>query len=187
MKDTLRQALTALRSGGLILYPTDTLWGIGCDATNEQAVARVLALKERDDAKGLIVLVDTETRIAGYVEEVPDMAYDLIALADRPLTVVFERAKNLAHNIIASDGSVGVRVVQHELCQRLVAQLGRPIVSTSANLSGSPAPRVLGEVDERIVRGVDFVVPERFHGPASDRPSGVVAIGSGGLVRVIRE
>lgn len=187
MKDTLRQALTALRSGGLILYPTDTLWGIGCDATNEQAVARVLALKERDDAKGLIVLVDTETRIAGYVEEVPDIAYDLIALADRPLTVVFERAKNLAHNIIASDGSVGVRVVQHELCQRLVAQLGRPIVSTSANLSGSPAPRVLGEVDERIVRGVDFVVPERFHGPASDRPSGVVAIGRGGLVRVIRE
>lgn len=187
MKDTIQQALEVLRGGGLILCPTDTLWGIGCDATNAQAVARVLELKQRDDAKGLIVLVDTEARIAGYVDEVPDIAYDLMVLSDRPLTVVFERAKNLPPNLVAADGSVGMRVVQHELCQRLVARLGRPMVSTSANVSGRPAPRTLAEVDERIVKGVDFVVPERFHRPVSDRPSGVVALGRGGLVRVIRE
>lgn len=187
MKEALNQTVEVLRRGGIILYPTDTVWGIGCDATNAEAVARVLALKERSEVKGLIVLVDSSARIDRYVDEVPDIAYDLIDLATSPLTVVFDRGKNLANNLLPADGSVAIRVVQHEFCQRVVAKLGRPLVSTSANVAGGVTPRVLAEVDERIVRGVDFVVPERFHCPVSDRPSGVVAVGRGGVVRVIRE
>ena len=183
----LNQTVEVLQRGGIILYPTDTVWGIGCDATNAEAVARVLELKQRSEAKGLIVLVDTSARIDRYVDDVPDIAYDLIDLATSPLTVVFDRGKNLASNLLPADGSVAIRVVQHEFCRRLVERLGRPLVSTSANVAGGATPRVLAEVDERIVRGVDMVVPEQFHCPMSSRPSGVVAVQRGGVVRVIRE
>ena len=183
----LTQTVEVLQCGGIILYPTDTVWGIGCDATNAEAVARVLELKQRSEAKGLIVLVDTSARIDRYVDDVPDIAYDLIDLATSPLTVVFDRGKNLASNLLPADGSVAIRVVQHEFCRRLVERLGRPLVSTSANVAGGATPRVLAEVDERIVRGVDMVVPEQFHCPVSSRPSGVVAVQRGGVVRVIRE
>ena len=183
----LTQTVEVLQRGGIILYPTDTVWGIGCDATNAEAVARVLELKQRSEAKGLIVLVDTSARIDRYVDDVPDIAYDLIDLATSPLTVVFDRGKNLASNLLPADGSVAIRVVQHEFCRRLVERLGRPLVSTSANVAGGATPRVLAEVDERIVRGVDMVVPEQFHCPVSSRPSGVVAVQRGGVVRVIRE
>lgn len=187
MKEVLNQTVEVLQRGGIILYPTDTVWGIGCDATNAEAVARVLELKQRSEAKGLIVLVDTSARIDRYVDDVPDIAYDLIDLATSPLTVVFDRGKNLASNLLPADGSVAIRVVQHEFCRRLVERLGRPLVSTSANVAGGATPRVLAEVDERIVRGVDMVVPEQFHCPVSSRPSGVVAVQRGGVVRVIRE
>ncbi len=187
MKEVLTQTVEVLQRGGIILYPTDTVWGIGCDATNAEAVARVLELKQRSEAKGLIVLVDTSARIDRYVDDVPDIAYDLIDLATSPLTVVFDRGKNLASNLLPADGSVAIRVVQHEFCRRLVERLGRPLVSTSANVAGGATPRVLAEVDERIVRGVDMVVPEQFHCPMSSRPSGVVAVQRGGVVRVIRE
>lgn len=187
MKEVLTQTVEVLQCGGIILYPTDTVWGIGCDATNAEAVARVLELKQRSEAKGLIVLVDTSARIDRYVDDVPDIAYDLIDLATSPLTVVFDRGKNLASNLLPADGSVAIRVVQHEFCRRLVERLGRPLVSTSANVAGGATPRVLAEVDERIVRGVDMVVPEQFHCPVSSRPSGVVAVQRGGVVRVIRE
>ena len=183
----LTQTVEVLQRGGIILYPTDTVWGIGCDATNAEAVARVLELKQRSEAKGLIVLVDTSARIDRYVDDVPDIAYDLIDLATSPLTVVFDRGKNLASNLLPADGSVAIRVVQHEFCRRLVERLGRPLVSTSANVAGGATPRVLAEVDGRIVRGVDMVVPEQFHCPVSSRPSGVVAVQRGGVVRVIRE
>ena len=183
----MTQTVEVLQRGGIILYPTDTVWGIGCDATNAEAVARVLELKQRSEAKGLIVLVDTSARIDRYVDDVPDIAYDLIDLATSPLTVVFDRGKNLASNLLPADGSVAIRVVQHEFCRRLVERLGRPLVSTSANVAGGATPRVLAEVDERIVRGVDMVVPEQFHCPMSSRPSGVVAVQRGGVVRVIRE
>lgn len=187
MKEVLTQTVEVLQRGGIILYPTDTVWGIGCDATNAEAVARVLELKQRSEVKGLIVLVDTSARIDRYVDDVPDIAYDLIDLATSPLTVVFDRGKNLASNLLPADGSVAIRVVQHEFCRRLVERLGRPLVSTSANVAGGATPRVLAEVDERIVRGVDMVVPEQFHCPMSSRPSGVVAVQRGGVVRVIRE
>lgn len=187
MKEVLTQTVEVLQRGGIILYPTDTVWGIGCDATNAEAVARVLELKQRSEAKGLIVLVDTSARIDRYVDDVPDIAYDLIDLATSPLTVVFDRGKNLASNLLPADGSVAIRVVQHEFCRRLVERLGRPLVSTSANVAGGATPRVLAEVDERIVRGVDMVVPEQFHCPVSSRPSSVVAVQRGGVVRVIRE
>src|SRR5690606_33402236 len=132
----IKQALEVLRAGGLILYPTDTLWGIGCDATNPAAVERVYQLKERDQSKSLIVLLDNENKLSGYVNEVPDVAYQLIEYTERPLTIVYSDAKNLAPNLIAKDGSIGIRIVNHPFCSPLLQRFRKPIVSTSANLSG---------------------------------------------------
>lgn len=187
MKATIDQAVTILRNGGLILYPTDTVWGIGCDATNAEAVSKIYNLKQRDDSKSMIILVDSLGRIPSYVSDVPDIAYDLIELSEKPLTIVFKNAKNLASNLIAADGSVGIRVVQHEFCQRLISRFGKPIVSTSANISGQPFAKSFDSIDEAIKNGVDFVVPPQFQSPVSNKPSSIIAVGSGGLVKVIRE
>lgn len=187
MKATIDQAVKTLRDGGLILYPTDTVWGIGCDATNVQAVSKIYALKQRNDSKSMIILVDALGRIPSYVANVPEIAYDLIELSEKPLTVVFQNAKNIASNLIAADGSIGIRVVQHEFCQRLIARLGKPIVSTSANISGQPFAKSFDDIDEAIINGVDFVVPPQFQNPVSQKPSGIIAVGSGGLIKVIRE
>lgn len=187
MQTTINQAAKVLNDGGIILYPTDTIWGIGCDATNPQAVARVYALKQRTDSKSMIVLIDSIGRIASYVADAPDIAYDLMELSDTPLTIVFEKAKNLAPNAVAPDGSIAIRVVQHDFCQRLIGKLRKPIISTSANISGKPFPKSFEEIDEAIKNGVDFVVPPQFHVPVSDKPSSIIAVGSGGLIKVIRE
>jgi len=184
---SLLRAAETLRSGGIILYPTDTVWGIGCDATNPAAVDKIFRLKQRDDSKSMIVLVDQPGRIPSYVDEVPEVAWDLVELADKPLTIIFQKAKNLAPNLIAPDGSIGIRVVRHDFCQKLILQFGKPIVSTSANISGRPFPKNFSEVDEVIKSGVDFIVPQTYDHPVSDKPSGIIALGDGGLVRIIRE
>src|SRR5690606_17007471 len=129
----LKEALDVLRAGGLILYPTDTIWGIGCDATQPAAVERVYQLKGRDQHKSLIVLLDTDSKLPAYVQEVPDVAYQLIEYTERPLTIVYSGAKNLADNLIAADGSIGIRIVQHPFCSPLLQRFRKPIVSTSAN------------------------------------------------------
>lgn len=187
MKATIDQAVKILREGGLILYPTDTIWGIGCDATDAQAVAKIIELKQRPDLKSLIVLVDTVGRIASYVTDVPDIAYDLVELTDKPLTIIYPEAKNLAKNVIATDGSIGIRVVQHDFCQHLIARFGKPIVSTSANISGEPFPKFFADIDARIKNGVDLIVPEQFDNPKSNSPSSIISLGKGGEVKVIRE
>src|SRR5690606_31299331 len=137
----IHNALDVLRTGGLILYPTDTIWGIGCDATNPAAVERVFQLKGRDQRKSLIVLLDNESKLPGYVQEVPEIAYQLIEYTERPLTIVYSGAKNVASNLIAEDGSIGIRIVEHPFCNALLQRFRKPIVSTSANISGQPAPK----------------------------------------------
>lgn len=155
----INQTLETLRSGGLILYPTDTIWGIGCDATNAAAVDRIFRLKEREQAKSLIILLDGDHKLASYVQEIPEVAYQLIEYTDRPLTIIYSGAKNLAPNLLAEDGSIGIRIVtQHPFCSRLLQRFRKPIVSTSANLSGLPAPANFSEIDPAIIAGVDHVV-----------------------------
>ncbi|WP_207424718.1 L-threonylcarbamoyladenylate synthase [Desertivirga brevis] len=158
LKDDITKALEILSAGGIILYPTDTIWGIGCDATNEAAVEQILKLKGREVCKGLIILLDSENKIGSYVREVPEIAYDLIEFAENPLTVIYSGAKNLPENVVHDDGSIGIRIVKHQFCQQLIQKFRKPIVSTSANISGHPSPKNFSEVSEEIRNGVDFIV-----------------------------
>ncbi|MGE0078959.1 MAG: L-threonylcarbamoyladenylate synthase [Bacteroidales bacterium] len=185
--EDIQKAVEVLRSGGIILYPTDTIWGIGCDATNPAAVDKIYKLKRRDDSKSMIVLVDVSGRIPSYVNDVPEIAWDLIELADKPLTVIFQKAKNLALNLVAHDGSVGIRVVNHDFCQRVIQRFGKPIVSTSANISGRPFSKDFSGIADEIKQGVDFIVPEIYFAPISDKPSSIISVGDGGVIKVIRE
>ncbi|RPH32332.1 MAG: threonylcarbamoyl-AMP synthase [Bacteroidales bacterium] len=187
MKDALNSAVNILRSGGIILYPTDTIWGIGCDATNPEAVDRIYKIKQREDSKSMLVLIDKVGRIPSYVSEMPDLAWDLVELADKPLTIIYPNAKGLAKNLIAPDGSVGIRVANHDFCSKLIGRFGKPIVSTSANISGKPYPKSFCDIEEEIKDKVDFIVPEEFDHPISDKPSGIIMLGVNGEIKVIRE
>ncbi|GGE08697.1 threonylcarbamoyl-AMP synthase [Sphingobacterium cellulitidis] len=157
-KEDLNQALETLKSGGLILYPTDTIWGIGCDATNPEAVEKIFALKGRDKGKSMIILLGNDNQLVSYVREVPEVAYELLEASEKPLTIIYSNAKNLAPNAIAEDGSIGIRVVKHPFCEQLLQRFRKPIVSTSANISGEPSARNFSEISEDIIQGVDYVV-----------------------------
>ena len=141
-----------MREGGVILYPTDTIWGIGCDATNEEAVRRVYEIKQRSDSKAMLVLVDSTAKVDFYVEDVPEIAWDLIDVTDKPLTIIYSGARNLAPNLLAEDGSVGIRVTDEEFSKRLCQQFRKAIVSTSANISGQPSPGNFSEISEEVSR-----------------------------------
>ena len=186
MKNELEKALEVVKAGGIILYPTDTIWGIGCDATNEDAVQKVMALKGRSASKSLIVLVDNDTKLASYVREIPDVAYDLIEYAENPLTIVYSNAKNLAPSVINEDGSVGIRVVKHTFCQQLIQRFRLPIVSTSANISGEPAPKNFSEVSQEIIDGVDYVVNLEQEVSEEKTPSTIMKLSPDGLFTFIR-
>jgi L-threonylcarbamoyladenylate synthase len=186
MKNEVEKALEVVKAGGIILYPTDTIWGIGCDATNEEAVQKVMALKGRSASKSLIVLVDNETKLASYVREIPDVAYDLIEYAENPLTIVYSNAKNLAKSVINEDGSVGIRVVKHNFCQQLIQRFRLPIVSTSANISGEPAPKNFSEVSQEIIDGVDYVVNLEQEVSEEKTPSTIMKLSPDGLFTFIR-
>ena len=147
-----------MNEGGVILYPTDTIWGIGCDATNEEAVRRVYQIKQRSDSKAMLVLVDSPVKVDFYVQDVPEVAWDLIEVADKPLTIIYSGARNLASNLIAEDGSVGIRVTNEEFSKRLCQQFRKAIVSTSANISGQPSPANYSEITEELKSMVDYVV-----------------------------
>lgn len=183
----ISKVVEILQAGGVILYPTDTIWGIGCDATNPTAVSAIYKLKQREDTKSMIILVDKPGRIPSYVSEMPDIAWDLIEQTITPLTIIYSGAKNLANNLIASDGTIGIRVVKHEFCQRVIERLRKPIVSTSANISGNPYPRSFGEIPGIIKEGVNFIVPEIYENSHSAKPSGVIMLGPKGEVKVLRE
>ena len=182
----IKNAVEVLRKGGVILYPTDTVWGIGCDATNEEAVARVYKIKQRDDSKALICLVDSDARLQRYVRQVPEVAWQLIDCIVKPTTLILDGAVNLAPNLIAEDGSIGIRITQeafsHELCYRFQ----KAIVSTSANISGEPAAQNYRDIDPRILEQVDYVCWSRRQEHKPHQPSSIIKLGMGGEVKVIR-
>lgn len=183
--DDLRHALETLKKGGIILYPTDTIWGIGCDATNEEAVARIYALKQRSDAKAMISLVGSEGQLQRTVSDIPEVAWELIDAAVRPITIIYDHPTGLAPNLLAEDGSAGVRITSEPFSQALCARLGRPIVSTSANISGKPSAVTFSEIPKEIIEGVDYVVRFRRNAPASSA-SNIIKLGDAGRVKVIR-
>src|ERR1700730_15378586 len=154
----IEECLKVLQDGGIILYPTDTIWGIGCDATNTEAIKKIYHLKQRDEAKSMIILLDTENKLESYISEVNPLAYDLIEYAENPLTLVMPGAKNISPVLISSDGSIGVRISKHPFCQQLIQRLRKPLVSTSANISGTPSPQYFLQIDPEIIDGVDYVV-----------------------------
>lgn len=176
-----------MQKGGVILYPTDTVWGIGCDATNEEAVRRVFEIKRRADSKAMLVLVDSPVKVDFYVDEVPEVAWDLIEMTTKPLTIIYDGARNLAHNLIAEDGSVGIRVTNEEFSKQLCFRFRKAIVSTSANISGHPAPSVFSEISDEIKKAVDYVVDYRREETGHPKPSGIIKLGKGGQIKIIRE
>lgn len=184
--DDLKKALEVLRQGGVILYPTDTVWGIGCDATNPEAVKRIYAIKQREDAKSMLVLIENPNMLNSYVREVPEIAWQLIEVTDKPLTIIYPGAKNLAPNLIATDGSVGIRVTSELFSEHLVQRFRRPIVSTSANLSGKPTPQNFDEIGEEIKSAVDYVVEYRQEERSKNAPSSIIKLGVGGEIQIIR-
>lgn len=187
MREEINKALEVLKNGGVILYPTDTVWGLGCDATNEVAVAKVNEIKGRGADKSLIILLDTDNKLQSYVNEIPEVAYQLIEYAEKPMTIVFSGAKNLAKNVINSDGSVGIRIVKHDFCQQLLQRFRKPIVSTSANISGQPTPQFFDDIDPEIISSVDYVVNWEQEINTPKTPSTIVKLGPSGQFEFIRK
>ena len=186
MKQDVNKALEIIKAGGIILYPTDTIWGIGCDATNEKAVSRIYRLKQREDSKSMLVLLHTQNLLPSYISEVPDIAWELIEVADRPMTIIYPGAKNLAANIISSDGTIGIRITNDTFCCSLLEKLKKPLVSTSANISGRPSPANFTEIEAEIINGVDYVVTWRQDDLHRSEPSSIIKVGLGGEIKVIR-
>ncbi|RNL54119.1 L-threonylcarbamoyladenylate synthase [Pedobacter jejuensis] len=183
----INKALETLKSGGVILYPTDTIWGLGCDATNPDAVDKLLKIKNRPKEKSLIILLDNDNKIQSYIDEVPEVAYDLIEYAENPLTIIFSGAKNLAANVINEDGSVGIRVVKHDFCTALIQRFRKPIVSTSANLSGEPSPKYFDDVNPQITEAVDYIVDFEQQDRTVRKPSTIMKLSPGGQFEFIRK
>jgi L-threonylcarbamoyladenylate synthase len=186
MTEEVKKACRVMQAGGIILYPTDTIWGIGCDATNEKAVQKVYELKQRFDAKAMLVLIDTSARLDAYVADVPPIALELIEVADKPLTIIYEQGKNLAANLLAKDGSIGIRVTNEAFSHALCEQFRRPVVSTSANVSGEPSPAHFGEISPAVREGVDYIVNYRHEDQRRAEPSSIIRLGAGGLFQIIR-
>lgn len=187
LDEDVKKAVEVMRQGGVILYPTDTIWGIGCDATNEEAVRRVFEIKKRADSKALICLVDSPDCVQRYVREVPTVAWDLMELTDTPLTIIFDGAKNLAPNLLAEDGSVGIRVTREEVSNRLCYRFQKPIVSTSANVSGEPSAACFAEISEEILGAVDYVMESRRKDTRKCHSSSIIKLGVGGEIQIIRK
>ena len=183
----IKNAVEVLRKGGVILYPTDTIWGIGCDASNEDAVRRVYEIKQREDSKALICLVDSPNRMQRYFRNVPEVAWDLIEYADRPLTLILDGAVNVAPNLVAEDGSLGMRVTQEEFSRQLCYRFQKAIVSTSANISGEPSPKSFYDIPESITSKVDYIVQFARGRKSDGRPSSIIKLAEDGAVIIIRK
>lgn len=186
IREDIDKAVEVLKKGGVILYPTDTIWGIGCDATNPEAVKRVYEIKRRDNSKALVTLIPDEAWLDRYVEDVPEVAWQLIEVAVEPLTIVYDHGCNLASNLLADDGSVGIRVSRELYSSSLCRRLKRPIVSTSANISGAPSPACFRDISDDIIGTVDYVASYRREDATPARPSSVIKLGKGGLVKILR-
>ncbi|MBR1570323.1 MAG: Sua5/YciO/YrdC/YwlC family protein [Bacteroidales bacterium] len=197
-EEIFAEALRTLREGGTILYPTDTVWGIGCDATNPEAVARIFEIKHRADSKSLVLLASDLDMVAKYVREIPSIAIDLVEVNDAPMTIIYPEALcgvegekgdrwHLAWNTVAADGTVGIRIPLMDWCKNLVYKLGRPIVSTSANISGEPTPGRFTEIDPAIKEAVDFVVPPSVDTQSTGKASQILKVGLRGEIEIIRK
>ena len=198
-KEDLQEALRVLRSGGIIVYPTDTVWGIGCDATNAEAVARIYALKQREDSKSMLVLLDSAAKLNYYVD-VPEAAEMLLGVQNtdyriqtdsdeadqKPMTIIYPNARHLAENLIAEDGSVGIRITDEAFSKALCAQLKHPLVSTSANISGHPTAHFYHEIEEGILSGVDYICRFRREDETPHEPSSIVKVNNDGTFVIIR-
>ena len=175
-----------LKNGGLLLYPTDTVWGIGCDATDEAAVAKVFALKRRADSKALVLLASDMDMVAKHIHRIPDIAIDLVEVNDKPMTIIYPGAQYLAPNVVAEDGSVGIRIPMNDFCVELVRRFRKPIVSTSANISGEPAPQSFKDITEEIKSGVDYIVDRSLEKGSTGIASQIIKVELDGQVTIIR-
>lgn len=187
MQNEIEKVVEVLRSGGIILYPTDTVWGLGCDATNREAVAKIYALKGSVNKKSMIILCKSIDSVARYVNKAPSLAYELMELAERPLTLILPNGMGIAENLIPEENTIGVRVPDHEFCNKLLMKFGKPIVSTSANISGEQTPIGLASISREIVDGVDHIVNPRFQGKPTGEASSIISLTQDGQVVVIRE
>jgi len=187
MHDDIKKALEVLKNGGIILYPTDTIWGIGCDATNEKAVDRIYKIKKREDSKSMLVLMENPALLERYVTEVPEIAWDLVEVATTPLTVIYPGAKNLANNLVSADGSIGIRFTKEAFTMQLLQRFRRPLVSTSANISGEKSPAFFDEISEETKTQVDYVVEYRQDENIPAQPSSIIKLGPGGQIEIIRK
>ena len=186
MQQDLKNCIEHLKNGGLILYPTDTLWGIGCDANNTEAVKRIYALKKRIDSKSLICLVADERMLSKYIKEIPEVAFDILEVTESPTTIIYDAPQNVAPNLIASDNSIAIRIPDDEFCFQLLRKFNGAIVSTSANISGEPSPNSFSEISHEILKGVDYVVNLHREKIAS-KPSSIIKLSNAGLVTIIRK
>lgn len=180
------QALEVLQSGGTILYPTDTIWGIGCDATNPEAIQKIFDIKKREKNKSLIILVESEKRLQDLVD-VPEMAWQIIDLSEKPVTIVYENPKNLPKELLAQDGSVGIRIVKNDYCKKLISKLNRPLVSTSANLSGQKSPMKFSDISDEIRQSVDYIVEENHDKVSEYAESSVIKVWNDNQIKILRE
>lgn len=187
MQEEIIRAVEVLRKGGIIVYPTDTVWGIGCDATNADAVAKIYALKKSENKKGMIVLVDSIDNVVKYFSKVPQVAWELLEISDKPLTLILPGAMGVAPNLIPDEKTLAVRVPDHQFCRQLIKRLGRPLVSTSANISGDHTPVSFNEIDSHITDGVDYVVDAKYEVCATGKASSIIQLGEGGEIKIIRE
>ena len=187
MKEEIQKAVEVLRKGGIILYPTDTVWGIGCDATNQEAVAKVYEIKKREDSKSLVLLASDIDMICRYVKEIPEMAVQLVEVNDKPMTIIYPGAMGLAPNAIAEDGTVGIRIPMMDFCCQLASRLGRPIVSTSANISGEPTPKKFAEIPQQIKDAVDHIVDPALEAGATGQASSIIKVGLDYTIQIIRK
>lgn len=186
MKEEILNSLKVLRNGGVLLYPTDTIWGIGCDATNKKAVEKIYLIKKRPESKSLIILLDDVEKLKHYVTHVPDIAWDLIRNVERPLTIIYPKAKNLPENVLAEDHSIAIRIVKNEFCKQMIQSFGKPIVSSSANISGEPAPLVFNNIPQEIIEQVDYVVNLNQELLQEVKPSRIIKLNEKGEFEVIR-
>jgi len=185
--EDIKEALTTLRNGGIILYPTDTIWGFGCDPTNPAAVEKIFRIKSREPGKSLLILVDGEPMLERYVSEVPDVAWELTGVSEDPLTIIYPGGKNLAAGVCGEDGSVGIRICHDEFCRELIKKFRKPVVSTSANFSGKSSPGTFSEIEIPVIEAADYVVKYRQDDRRKYSSSPVIKLSSDGTIKIIRK
>ena len=186
-EEDILPALSTLRSNGIILYPTDTIWGLGCDATSQEAVDKIFRLKSREENKSLLVLVNNEQMLERYVHDIPEIAFELISVSEDPLTLIYPKGRNLAKGVCSNDGSVGIRICRDEFCSQLISRFRKPIVSTSANFSGKPSPVSFNEIEKELIESVDYIVKYRQDDRRLKSASPVIKLSADGTIKIIRK